>query len=125
MNGVVYFIAGPLGIKIGFTRDLRTRFHTLKLEFGQDIEILGVIEGSMELEAMLHNRFAKHRVYKREWFTKHLEIYSFIQSQASPDYKPYLHKKYAAVNIPFSTYRLLILLSVSQGIPSTTSSPIR
>jgi len=115
MTSVVYFIEGPIGIKIGFSGDLRARFHSLKLEYGDDLKILGVIEGDEALEAELHERFAKYRVGKKEWFAKHSEIYTYVQTQSSPDYKPYLYKKYAAVNIPYSTYRILLFLSNVTG----------
>ena len=115
MTSVVYFVEGPIGIKIGYSGDLRARFHSLKLEYGDDLKILGVIEGAAALEAELHKRFTEYRVRKKEWFCKLPEIYAYIEAQASPDYKPYLYKKYAAVNIPYSTYKILIFLNSVTG----------
>jgi hypothetical protein len=119
MNSVVYFIEGSLGIKIGYSGDLRTRIYSLKMKYGNDITVLGVIEGDRKVEASLHKRFAEHLVYEKEWFAKHQEIYSFIQSHATPDYMSYLYKKYVRVNIPFPTYKLLALLSeaIDDSIP--------
>lgn len=115
MTSAVYFIEGPIGIKIGFSSHLRARFHSLRLKYGDELRILGVIEGGIEVESELHKRFAKHRVYKKEWFAKHPDIYAYIQSHASPNYTPYLRRKYAAINIPYSTYRLLLVLNQATG----------
>jgi hypothetical protein len=104
MKTVVYFIEAAPGIKIGYSGDHRARLYPLKLKYGQDIKIPGVIEGNTELETALH----KH-------FDQHAEIYSYIQSHASQDYTPYLYNKYAVVNIPYSIYKLRLLLSEVSG----------
>jgi hypothetical protein len=115
MKSVVYFIEGQIGIKIGCSTDLKTRFATLRSEYGSDLKILGVKVGGASLETKLQKRFAHHFIYKKEWFAKHPEIYKYIKKYTSPDFKPYFLK---AVPVSDSTYKYIQCLSKATGTPT-------
>lgn len=61
---MIYFVqaidGGP--IKIGTTGRLSTRLKQLGIEFGKDLRLLAVMDGSFEEEKSLHKRFAHLRI---------------------------------------------------------------
>lgn len=83
-GGRIYFVqAGDDGpIKIGWTMDVERRL--LELQNGNHLELrlLGSCEGSEQMEAQLHRRFAMHRM-RREWFSPAVELTRHIALMAS------------------------------------------
>ena len=65
LGQVVYFIRDGDLIKIGCTRNLKSR----RRAFTSDLDaILAVTPGSFELERETHERFAAARAQRREWY---------------------------------------------------------
>lgn len=70
-------------IKIGVSKQLITRFHSIRTSFGRSqIKILRVIgDGGYALEKALHEHFGHVRVRPRgEWFSNHASIHAFIEA---------------------------------------------
>jgi hypothetical protein len=81
---VIYFIRKPDGpIKIGTTIRLSERLQQLALEYGEGLEVLGVAEGSFEVERGLHSRF-RHLRLVGEWFEPGDDLIGFIVSDGRP-----------------------------------------
>ena len=69
---VVYFIRNSIGrVKIGFTRDIKERFKTLRNSSGDDLVIISMYSPTAlevhKLEAKLHQHFGYARLFG-EWF---------------------------------------------------------
>lgn len=79
-DSLVYFVSAPeLGlVKIGFTTDIEQRFADLFTASPVDLQLLGVIEGTMALERRLHKEFALYRV-RREWFCIAGDLAAFLR----------------------------------------------
>ena len=76
---------GP--IKIGYSRNKRTvnsRIDSLNTSSPVTVFILGVMEGSVNVERSLHVRFSEFRI-KGEWFEPSSPLYKFIQTYATVD----------------------------------------
>jgi hypothetical protein len=80
-TGYVYFIQhGVSGsIKIGFTRDVRSRTSTLQTAAPFGLKVLGQTPGTMTTEAKLHHEFRKDRL-NGEWFHPSVALLAFIGS---------------------------------------------
>lgn len=79
---VVYFMQDQAGglIKIGITKNLKTRLKTLQRECGPGLKVLVTIPVAyVGAEHMLHNQFAKYGLIG-EWFAPAKEILDFIDS---------------------------------------------
>lgn len=65
---MIYFIKGGKFTKIGYTgSDVEGRIASLQTGCPYNIELLGVIDGDVELERSLHKQLEKYRV-RGEWF---------------------------------------------------------
>lgn len=69
----VYLIEGPLGYKIGFSKDVARRAEQLNTALGWTCSIIAMAPGNKELESSLHTRHRLKRI-NREWFEKHTQI---------------------------------------------------
>ncbi len=82
---VVYFARinddGP--IKIGFSFNLRQRVYSLRAEFGQNLKIIGTIDGDRKVEKALHKRFSAVAL-GQEWFDPAPELLQYISCHADP-----------------------------------------
>lgn len=67
MTSVVYFAKSGRYVKIGFTKNLKSRMSSLGTSCPEGIEILATVPGGIELETIIHAKLAEHRS-KREWF---------------------------------------------------------
>lgn len=67
--GFIYFVQVGLkgDIKIGFSKNIKSRIHTLQTSIPETIRLLGYVAGDMNLEKELHKRFKLLR-RKGEWF---------------------------------------------------------
>jgi predicted DNA-binding transcriptional regulator AlpA len=79
----VYFIECGDYIKIGFSASLKRRLAALENVTPYPLILLATINGSKEIEADLHSRFADAR-HKGEWFRKTPELMSFIAECTAP-----------------------------------------
>ena len=63
ITGVVYVLSFTSGVKIGYSKTLRTRILSLKKDFG-DFEILNIFESTdcRKLESQLHLKYDKYRM---------------------------------------------------------------
>lgn len=77
----VYFIQGEDGgpIKIGFTRYLPGRLADLQASSPARLRVVAASEGGRDVEGVLHDRFAKHRLHG-EWFAPYEELVAFVES---------------------------------------------
>lgn len=83
-RGSVYFIQDDKGrVKIGWTRDIRTRLMALQSGTLDNLALLRVVDGSKTVERWFHKRFAKHRI-RGEWFAFASEMLTI----AAPDEVP-------------------------------------
>ncbi len=75
----VYFIQGEHGgaIKIGTSRDVEMRLAVHQIGCPVLLRILGTQQGGRALEAVLHRRFAVHRLHN-EWFEPCAELLAYI-----------------------------------------------
>lgn len=73
-DGVVYFIRLNNLVKIGKTRNLKTRVSSFS---HPEIEVLASEPGYTDLENDLHRRFRAHRV-RGDWFRPHTDIMNYI-----------------------------------------------
>lgn len=76
---VVYFLAaGEDAVKIGTSRGLPKRLHSLASGSHLELRLLGTIPGDASVEKMLHGRF-RHLHIRREWFRAAPELLAFIR----------------------------------------------
>lgn len=75
----VYFMRDPKTgwIKIGFSQDPTARVDTLNVEFKTNLEILGMMPGSMMDEKKMHHDHLDLWI-EREWFQDHDRIRSIV-----------------------------------------------
>lgn len=66
-NSVVYFIACNKWIKIGTTKNLRSRMSALQTSAVDDLILLGTINGDAVIERVVHTTLAAYRK-RGEWF---------------------------------------------------------
>lgn len=78
---MIYFIGikGFNYVKIGVTKNLKTRLEHLNNGSPFELEVLLIIDGNILVEQHLHNKFQQYR-YKNEWFILSDEIINFIKN---------------------------------------------
>lgn len=67
MTGVVYFVAAPGRIKIGYSSQPKKRLRALQTLDLEELTVIAMIPGNRAIEASLHNMLWEHRL-KGEWF---------------------------------------------------------
>lgn len=77
---VVYFLKSKQTklIKIGTTKNLKTRMMTIESAGGHDLDVLLLLRGYFDIEKTLHEKFASSRV-KGEWFQASPKILEFVK----------------------------------------------
>lgn len=75
----IYFIFAPTAnrIKIGFSKHPEKRVNSIMTSSPFELELLGVINGTLEEEQALHQRFSHLRAH-REWFEATPELRAYI-----------------------------------------------
>lgn len=75
----IYFVqVGEKGpIKIGITKDIKSRFSSLQVGHPEPLRLLTSLEGPKALERELHNQFHTHRL-SGEWFKPAPELLAHI-----------------------------------------------
>lgn len=88
---VVYFLRRPSNklIKIGRSSHFISRYRNLCREYGEHLEILGIVDEDKFAEADLHKLFKDFRAIN-EWFVETRHIRRFIAEHAEP-YDPIKH----------------------------------
>lgn len=82
---MIYFLQRDNGdIKIGTTRWTKARISSLQAKHGK-LRVLGVMEGSYDLEKEIHKHFAEFRIGRSEWFRPVVEIHKYIARHADPN----------------------------------------
>jgi hypothetical protein len=79
-NGVshVYFVESSGKVKIGYSNDIKRRIVSFKVALPSDVSLLFLIEGGIEVEATLHEKFKDHYSHG-EWFNSHELILKYIE----------------------------------------------
>jgi hypothetical protein len=83
---VVYFIATQTDrlVKIGYSRNPKTRIKTLQTSNPKKLLLIGVLEGCKKVEKFLHIKFYKYRI-DGEWFKLTDEILEYIEANTILD----------------------------------------
>lgn len=80
----VYFIrCGQGAIKIGRAFDVHARLRELQVGNPERLELLHCLDGGSNLEATLHQLFAKHRL-QGEWFSPAPALMALIEDLRGP-----------------------------------------
>jgi hypothetical protein len=74
----VYFIVGAGLVKVGYARDVLSRFDQLQIASPVRLRLWHVVEGGNSLERELHERFAPDREHG-EWFRISDDIHFFVE----------------------------------------------
>lgn len=75
----VYFILNNDKVKIGYTKNVKRRLKQLQTANGDNLILLGYIEGDKEVEHQLHQKFDTYRIRENgEWFIASEAIINFI-----------------------------------------------
>jgi hypothetical protein len=79
-EGHVYFIeaVGSNQVKIGYSKNVKSRLRSLQTGSPFELILLGVVPGSMSLELDLHKEFDCYR-QQGEWFSVSDEIISYVE----------------------------------------------
>lgn len=76
---MIYFIKHTEYVKIGYTHDILSRLSKLQVSCPVKMSVLGLIDGTMEDEGVLHKKFMDINS-SGEWFRYTKELEDFIQS---------------------------------------------
>lgn len=78
---VIYFIhdLDQNMVKVGISRSLDSRVRSLKSNTASEIDLLGSVAGSPELEKVLH-RFLAPFHHRREWFRAEPPVLAFLRA---------------------------------------------
>lgn len=82
-DGLVYFVRSGEKVKIGFANDLDSRVRHLQNSAPTELEIMGTIAGTKDIERFLHHIFRKRRLHG-EWFSLDQPLREFIHEHARP-----------------------------------------
>lgn len=82
-DGFIYFIQAKSGpIKIGYTKNPKTRFDQLVVGHYEDLILRGVLPGTLADEKNLHKSIARSKI-RGEWFHPTEEVLAIV-AQALP-----------------------------------------
>jgi hypothetical protein len=81
---MIYFVETDGIVKIGFSKDPNTRLKDLETSMPHELNMILLIEGTMEDESAYHKRFEKDHI-KGEWFALSYDITEFIQQMQDKD----------------------------------------
>lgn len=76
---MLYFIQQDKYIKIGYTKNIKTRLSDLQVSSPVKLNVLGLMDGTFEDEAEMHKKF-RHLSVNGEWFRYTDELVEFIDS---------------------------------------------
>jgi hypothetical protein len=86
----VYFAQDPIGgaIKIGCTNDVPARIRSLESHYGRSLALRATIEGDLEEERLIFERFAHLRFGRTEQFRPAADLMAFIGLPPDDDIDP-------------------------------------
>lgn len=100
----VYFILNNDKVKIGYTKNVKKRLKQLQTANGDNLILLGYIEGDKNVEHQLHEKFETYRIRDNgEWFFASEAIINFInENNLNKNIRiEYIDEKYVpCLNIP-------------------------
>lgn len=78
---MIYFLLAPKAkaVKIGYSKDVDSRIRTLQTGNHETLQLLGTIEGTMQLERLIHDELKRYRVIG-EWFDFKRPIRAFVET---------------------------------------------
>lgn len=81
---MIYFLrAKDSGnIKIGYSTNPEQRKAGLQSAHYEELEFVGLMDGTIDDETVIKRRFAKHKI-RGEWYSPHQEILDFIATNAN------------------------------------------
>ncbi len=82
-SGYVYFFVSGTAVKIGFTTNPRQRAHQLKTASPGAAFMAKFLQGTVERERMLHERFAEYRL-NGEWFDLKGDLAKYLGRNMKP-----------------------------------------
>lgn len=74
---MIYFLKNGDAVKIGYTADVEQRNAQLQTASPHQLELLGTMNGSIEVETAIHARFNHLRI-RGEWFRLNRALIRFI-----------------------------------------------
>jgi hypothetical protein len=117
---VIYFVqpveGGP--IKIGYSEDVSRRLPELRRSYDRELSLLHTIEGDLDSEIQIHERFSYLRIGRTEQFRPGADLLEFIGQDGfqSEEVEPMkLAKGYVFLKVPRDVYLNLKLLSTLTG----------
>lgn len=86
---MIYFVENPETglVKIGTSSDVAVRFLTISREQNVTLVLLGVMDGSFEIEHHLHQYFSSSHI-RGEWFQKTPELIAYIHENTRVELPP-------------------------------------
>lgn len=83
---MIYFVRNAETglIKIGVTINLQTRLLQLRSVY-RDLELLGIMSGTFEEKTRLHERFARQRIRRTDWFRTSDNLLQYIEDTTHLD----------------------------------------
>ena len=79
-HSLVYFVRAEKRIKIGITRNIRSRMRALQTGHAAKFELLFAIPGDRQLEYFFHRQFELEHV-DREWFAMEGALKAFLEGR--------------------------------------------
>lgn len=77
LSGKVYFVRAGDAIKIGYSKEPKSRIRRLQTSSAVDLDVLGIIDGTMDDEKSLHCQF-EYLHLRGEWFQTSPELLAHI-----------------------------------------------
>lgn len=79
LAGYVYVVEGDGRVKIGWTRDPRSRIASLERETGEQVYLWALVRGTRDDESAAHSRWA-HLSLGGEWFRTTDELLAWAEA---------------------------------------------
>jgi hypothetical protein len=83
---MIYFVKANDRVKIGYAEDPSSRIPSIQTSSPYKLEVLLIIDGSIEVERELHKRFQKYRI-TGEWFKYDDRLEAFVVKNMDKDRK--------------------------------------
>lgn len=79
---MIYFIQeeDTKNVKIGYTKDIESRFKGIQACNSSELHLMGVVQGDITAERRLHKKFDKHRI-RNEWFKFSDDLKEYIKDK--------------------------------------------
>ena len=98
-RGHIYFLQAHNRVKIGYTRDFKSRLRGLQTSCPEKLECVLLLPGSREDERRIHSRLSEHRAHG-EWFFYSAPVRHFIKWMSESTVMP----REAQLSLPFDNH---------------------